>query len=105
VACVFQDNDRWIGRGPLERNTRVFYTIEAWVDVYETWRDDISKKRAAGQSVPVEVVEGRLLLNSVLPRIQGPDRDRVYQLGLSFYPLSKPQPAVPPSVRPQKEKK
>jgi len=77
VPCVFQDNDRWIGRVPLERNTRVFYTVEAWVDFYETWRDDISKKRAAGQSVPVEVVEGRLLLNSALPRIQGPDRDRM----------------------------
>ncbi|MBC7950833.1 MAG: DUF3416 domain-containing protein [Rhodospirillaceae bacterium] len=73
----YQDNDRWIGRVPLERNTRLTYTIEAWGDGYETWRDDISKKRAAGQPVPVEIIEGRLLLNGALPRMQGADRERM----------------------------
>ncbi|MCR6631556.1 MAG: DUF3416 domain-containing protein [Magnetospirillum sp.] len=75
-----QDNDRWIGRVRLERNTRVQYTVEAWVDFYETWRDDLAKKRAAGQAVPVEVVEGHLLLNGVLPRLHGSDRERLERL-------------------------
>ncbi|HLO75979.1 MAG TPA: maltotransferase domain-containing protein, partial [Magnetospirillum sp.] len=72
-----QDNDRWIGRVRLERNTRILFTVEAWPDVYETWRDDLTKKRAAGQAVTVEVIEGRLLLNSALPCLHGPDRDRL----------------------------
>lgn len=75
-----QDNDRWIGRVPLERNTRVSYTIEAWGDAYESWRGDISKKRAAAQVVAVEVVEGRLLLNAALPRIQGADHERMVRV-------------------------
>jgi starch synthase (maltosyl-transferring) len=75
-----QDNDRWIGHVPLGRNTRVFYTVEAWADVYETWRGDLAKKRGAGQSVAVEVVEGHLMLNGVLPRLHGPDRERLERL-------------------------
>lgn len=73
----FQDNDRWIGRVRLERNARYQYTIEAWPDAYETWRDDLSKKRKAGQAVAVEIVEGRHLLDAALPRVEGADRDRL----------------------------
>ncbi|MBX9634493.1 MAG: alpha-1,4-glucan--maltose-1-phosphate maltosyltransferase [Magnetospirillum sp.] len=73
----YQDNDRWIGRVRLERNTRLSFTVEAWVDEYETWRDDMAKKRAAGQAVTVEVVEGRQWLEGALPRIQGADRERM----------------------------
>jgi starch synthase (maltosyl-transferring) len=75
-----QDNDRWIGVVPLRRNTRVSYTVEAWVDAYETWRGDLAKKRAAGQAVTVEVIEGHLMLNGALPRLFGPDRERLERL-------------------------
>ncbi|MGE5476425.1 MAG: maltotransferase domain-containing protein, partial [Bacteroidales bacterium] len=77
---VHQDNDRWIGRVPLSRNTRLQFTIEAWVDTYETWRGDVTKKRAAAQAVAVEVVEGRMLLNGRLGAIQGADRERLEHL-------------------------
>ncbi|MEW5726453.1 MAG: maltotransferase domain-containing protein, partial [Pseudomonadota bacterium] len=77
---AFQDNDRWIGRVRLAKNTRYQYTIEAWPDAYESWRDDLSKKRKAGQAVPVEIVEGRHLLNGVLPRVHGADRERLERL-------------------------
>lgn len=77
---AYQDNDRWIGRVLLVENARYEFTIEAWPDAYETWRDDITKKRKAGQAVPVEIVEGRLLLNGALPRLQGTDRERMERL-------------------------
>lgn len=77
APMAFQDNDRWIGRVELTVNTRLHYTVEAWVDAYETWRDDISKKRAAGQAVAVEVAEGRLLLDGCLARVRDTDRDRL----------------------------
>ncbi|MGE5516330.1 MAG: maltotransferase domain-containing protein [Bacteroidota bacterium] len=80
APMAHQDNDRWIGRVPLERNIRIHFTVEAWVDTYETWRDDIGKKRAAGQAVAVEVVEGRLLLNGRLGAVQGADRERLERL-------------------------
>ncbi len=53
------DNDRWVGRAPLTRNARHVYTIEAWRDVWESWRQDFVKKHDAGVDVHLELVEGR----------------------------------------------
>ncbi|HYD67702.1 maltotransferase domain-containing protein [Azospirillum sp.] len=55
----FVENDRWTGRVPLTRNTRYVYTIEAWRDVWESWRADFVKKHDAGLDVSLELVEGR----------------------------------------------
>lgn len=77
APMVPQDNDRWIGRIALSDLGRLEFTIEAWVDAYETWRDDFSKKHAAGQDMAVEMVEGRLLLEQGLERTRGADRDRL----------------------------
>jgi starch synthase (maltosyl-transferring) len=60
------DNDRWVGRIPLLRNGRTIYTIEAWRDLFETWRADLVKKRDAGLSVSLELVEGRKLVETAL---------------------------------------
>ncbi|MFX7540788.1 maltotransferase domain-containing protein, partial [Acinetobacter baumannii] len=40
----FHENDRWVGRVPLTRNARYTYSIEAWRDVWESWRADFKKK-------------------------------------------------------------
>lgn len=77
VTMVHQDNDRWIGRVPLERNTRVSYTVEAWVDRWATWRGEVAKKREAGQPVSVELAEGRRLLMEALERSDGADHRRL----------------------------
>src|SRR5262249_46286529 len=45
------DNDRWVGRVPLERNGRHLYMIEAWRDLFATWHRDTLKKRDAGQAI------------------------------------------------------
>ncbi|MGE5506494.1 MAG: maltotransferase domain-containing protein [Actinomycetota bacterium] len=74
------DNDRWLGRVRLDRPGRVAYTIEAWVDAYETWRSDLGKKRAADQPVAVELAEGRQLLDAATARMEGDDRARMETL-------------------------
>src|SRR4029453_8556987 len=56
------DNDRWSGTFRLARNSRHFYTIEAWTDVFASWRRDILKKVEAGQKVDLELAEGRQIL-------------------------------------------
>src|SRR5262249_5772335 len=53
------DNDRWRGQVRLERNIRHFYTIEAWTDVFASWRRDLVKKLDAQQDVTLELTEGR----------------------------------------------
>ncbi len=40
---------RWAGEFELDRSGRWQYTIEAWTDVFGTWRDELRRKVAAGQ--------------------------------------------------------
>src|SRR5260221_11810446 len=56
------DNDRWVGRILLRRNTQYLYTIEAWRDLFASWRNAFIKKRAAGQPLALELDEGRALV-------------------------------------------
>jgi len=72
----FLGNDRWVGRVPLTRNTRYLYTIEAWRDPYATWRNEVVKKRDAGQPVRLEIIEGRRLLD----RMEGGTDPRMREL-------------------------
>ncbi len=53
--------DLWNAAVVLERNTRYRYTVEAWPDVYESWREEVEKKKAAGQNVDLELIEGEAL--------------------------------------------
>jgi starch synthase (maltosyl-transferring) len=64
APMAHRDNDRWSGNFRLARNTRYFYTIEAWTDVFASWRRDVSKKVEAGQKVELELAEGRQIVAS-----------------------------------------
>jgi starch synthase (maltosyl-transferring) len=68
AAMELFDNDRWRGSFALERNTRYVYTIEAWPDAFATWRNAAQRKHAAGQSIELELEEGRALLEAALGR-------------------------------------
>jgi starch synthase (maltosyl-transferring) len=59
APMAYFDNDRWRGVFVPEPNARYHYTIIAWRDRYESWRDELSKKYAAGVGIEVELVEGR----------------------------------------------
>jgi starch synthase (maltosyl-transferring) len=58
------DNDRWVGRFPLARNGRYLYVIEAWRDLFASWRRDLVMKQQAGQAIALELVEGRRLVEN-----------------------------------------
>jgi starch synthase (maltosyl-transferring) len=71
------DNDRWVARFALDRIGRWRYTIEAWTDHFESWRDEVEKKRAAGQDVALELAEGRALVEAALPAAAPADAGRI----------------------------
>lgn len=71
----FVDNDRWEGSFALPENTRYIFTVEAFPDYFETWRDEIAKKHDAGLDVSLELREGAVLLNDVLPRADDADSE------------------------------
>jgi starch synthase (maltosyl-transferring) len=55
-------NDRWTGSFPVDRAGRWDFTIQAWVDRFESFRDELRRKVEAGQTdLASELVEGRLL--------------------------------------------
>ncbi len=76
----FFDNDRWVGRFPLERNARYEFTIEAWRDPFSSWLDEIRKKQAAGVNVRLETIEGVHIAEEAASRATGADGQALAEL-------------------------
>src|SRR5215469_274457 len=74
---VFYDNDRWSGRFRLDAVGLWRYTIEAWTDHFESWRDEAEKKLAAGQPIELELVEGSAILEPALQQAGAQDAARL----------------------------
>jgi starch synthase (maltosyl-transferring) len=70
VPMRLHDNDRWNASFTPAKVGRYFYAIEAWTDVFATWRRDFLAKRDAGLNVTSEIEEGRRLLAGLKPRGQ-----------------------------------
>ena len=68
VPLVLQDNDRWRANFTPHKPGRYVYAIEAWTDVFATWRRDFLAKRDAGMDVSLELEEGRNLLADLRPK-------------------------------------
>jgi starch synthase (maltosyl-transferring) len=61
-------NDRWTATFTPSTPGRYEYAIEAWTDVFGTWRRDTLAKRQAGLDVSLEAVEARNILEGLRPR-------------------------------------
>jgi starch synthase (maltosyl-transferring) len=62
---------RWATEFGLDRPGRWHYTIEAWTDVFATWRAELQRKVAAGQTeLAGELSEGIVLLSGAAQRIR-----------------------------------
>jgi starch synthase (maltosyl-transferring) len=60
---------RWAGEFEVDRSGRWEYTIQAWTDVFGTWRDELQRKVAAGQQdLSSELSEGVVLLKRAAER-------------------------------------
>ena len=61
------DGVRWEGEFEVGRAGRWQYTVEAWTDVFGTWRDELERKILAGQhDLDGELSEGAVLLRDAL---------------------------------------
>jgi starch synthase (maltosyl-transferring) len=70
VALRLQSNDRWSASFTPPEPGRYIYAIEAWTDVFATWRREFLAKRDAGVDVRLELEEGRSLLAAFKPARQ-----------------------------------
>lgn len=70
----FDVNDRWWGEFPVTELGRYEYTVQGWVDHFETWRRDLLKRIAAEQDTPVDYLIGADLLEAASKRADTADR-------------------------------
>src|SRR5918999_6232751 len=65
------DGDRWAGAFELDRVGRWEFTVEAWSDLFATWRDELRRKLESGQhDLRGELSEGAVLLEEALGRMR-----------------------------------
>jgi starch synthase (maltosyl-transferring) len=74
---------RWEGSFAVERPGRWELAVEAWFDLFATWRDELARKVAAAQDdLSGELSEGAVLLEEALARAGGADDKRAIQHAL-----------------------
>jgi starch synthase (maltosyl-transferring) len=64
-------NDRWQGQFHVESLGSYVYTVQAWVDGFQSWSRDTVKKFDAGQDISVAAAMGARLIESAVDRAQG----------------------------------
>ena len=66
-------NDRWRGEFCVLSLGRYQYTVEGWIDRFQSWRGELIKRIAAGQDVDVELLIGAKIIESAAARASGED--------------------------------
>jgi starch synthase (maltosyl-transferring) len=73
----------WAGSFPVDSIGRWEFDIEAWTDLFATWRDELRRKVEAGQiDLSGELGEGQALLERAAARLEGED-SQVVEAALS----------------------
>ncbi len=87
---------QWAAQFAVDRPGRWQYTIEAWTDVFGTWRDELQRKVNAGvHELGGELSEGRLLLTAAAQRSENPARRKLIEHAVAQIE----DPAVPGSAK------
>jgi starch synthase (maltosyl-transferring) len=70
-------NDGWSAEIPVAELRDIYFTVEAWVDHFTSWRQLLEKKLATGQDVSVELLDGAALVRRAAERAAatGPEED------------------------------
>ena len=70
------NGDRWAGEFEVTRLGRYTWTIEAWIDAFAGWRDELRRKLDAGQAdLSGELSEGACCSSAAAQRAKGADAD------------------------------
>jgi len=86
-------NDRWRAQFPVTELGRYFYTIEGWMESFQTWRNDLLKRLQAGQDVCVDLLVGVKLVEAAAGRASGVDAERLNDWGRALRQEANRKPA------------
>ncbi len=70
-------NDRWWGEFTVTELAPYRYTIEAWIDPFQTWRNGLLKRIEAGQDVKVDFRIGAGIIGHAAKWASGADAERL----------------------------
>jgi starch synthase (maltosyl-transferring) len=87
---VPSSNDRWSGEFEVKQPGLHYYTIEAWVDHFKSWRREIGKKSEAGQNITIELRQGAELIEAAAQRATGEYADLLRSFARDFAQVSTP---------------
>ncbi len=72
-------NDEWEATFTVDKIGRYYYTVQGWVDHFQTWQKDLKKKVEAGQDVKVDLLIGADLIDQAATRAKGTDAKKMNQ--------------------------
>jgi starch synthase (maltosyl-transferring) len=72
-------NDRWRGEFVAAEIGGYRYTIQGWIDHFQTWSRDLAKRIEAGQEVSVDLLIGSEMVEQASERAEGADRASLNQ--------------------------
>jgi len=75
VPMALVVNDRWRAEIVVNQLGRYVYTVQGWVDRFQTWRLQLAKRIAAGQDVALELQVGAQLVEAAAKRAGGRDAE------------------------------
>jgi starch synthase (maltosyl-transferring) len=77
VPMVPVVNDRWRGEFMVGELGRYLYSIQAWVDAFETWSRQFAKRIEAGQDITLELEVAARMIEAAAGRADGSDSNRL----------------------------
>jgi starch synthase (maltosyl-transferring) len=77
VPMQLLGNDSWRAEFIVGAEGLYLYTLKAWVDPFQTWRRDFSKKLEAGQDISVDLLTGVELVQAAARRANVEDAGRL----------------------------
>jgi len=77
VPMVPLGNDRWRGEFMVGELGRYFYTVQGWVDAFETWSRQFAKRVEAGQDITQELEVAARMIEAAAARADSSDSNRL----------------------------
>jgi starch synthase (maltosyl-transferring) len=77
-------NDCWRGTFEVTQMGDYCYTVQAWVDRFQSWRQALAKKMDAGQDVALDLTAGAMLVETAAERATGEDHKSLKRFAASL---------------------
>ena len=100
IPMTDRGNDVWSGEFLVDQLGKWEFTVQGWIDHFDTWASDLKKRLAAqsdphapnaaavsaanGQDIPLALRTGALLLDELAARAKGPDQRLLTEFAASL---------------------